>query len=618
MKKLFLTLLLSLSLICNISAQEKARVFPAEGLQVFLGLDDTSSPPIVKDGRAADIQNIVLDITGAASKRNGYKFHCMLDINATDNFDAVTGLHEFYKSDGTRTKIATCNKNLFKISSAGVKTDIRNNITISSASSNEQNYQYSWITALDYAIGTNGLDPPIKTQGTVATTSVLSFSGLTGTNPITKAKCVIWWKNYLIFGNTTENAGATAHPTRIRWSNVGTIETWSNDDYQDIAPLGGQQIEGFATLYDNLYIFLTDSIYKVSLVGGDELIIVTKVSEGIGCIAKNSIQNIQIGNSEGLIFLSRDKTINYCDGVKVQEISTLISNVMDGLVSARLPYAVSIDDQENAHYYLAVSDISTSSNDLLLDFHYGIGEWSKHTNINANAFCIANDSNEKPQIYFGDYDSFTFQMIDPDKDSDVAGEVGVFDGANLTNTATASGVFVLYDTSADFSDATGAMVTITSGTGVGKYSTVCAITASGIVVIDNTITATSQSVYSIGAIDSYYTTKWYDTGSAPLRKNFGELFLWASADTSATMQIYHATDFSNTITSTSVEIGTEGSLWGTAIWGTSTWSGTETELTIIPLNVSGRYIKYKFSENSIDEPMELFGYSTLIWDLDYK
>jgi hypothetical protein len=33
--------------------------------------------------------------------------------------------------------------------------------------------------------------------------------------------------------------------------------------------------------------------------------------------------------------------------------------------------------------------------------------------------------------------------------------------------------------------------------------------------------------------------------------------------------------------------------------------------------VSGRYIKYKFSEDSIDSPMELFGYSTLLWDLDY-
>ncbi len=593
----------------NCFGQESARVFPENNLQLFLGLDDTSSPAGgVKDGRAADIQNITLDITGAASKRNGYKFHVMLDTDTIgDDFEPVTGMHELYKSDGTRTKIATSGSKLFKITAAGVKTDITQGRTITEG----KDYQWQWITALDYAIGTNNVDVPIKTNGT--TTSVLTTSGLS--NALTDAKCVIWWKNYLIFGNTTE--AATVHSTRIRWSNVGTIETWSDDDFVDIATLGGQQIEGMATLYDSLYIFLTDSIYKVSLVGGDELINVSKVSEGIGCIARNSIQNIQIGNSEGLIFLSRDKTINFCDGVKVTEISTNISGVMDDISSSRLPYAVSIDDQENAHYYLAV-DTATAGNNLLLDFHYGIGEWSKHTQIDSNAFCVANDSNEKPQVYFGNYKSFIYQMIDPDKDSDVAGEVGIFDWRGNLTTATGSGLVILYDTGATFTDVTGATVTITSGTGVDEEAVICAVTTSGIVVTNSAMTATGTSVYSIGAIDSYYTTKWYDMGVSPMRKNFGELYLWASADTAANMQIYHATDFISTITSTNVAIGGSGSLWGTAIWGESTWGGDETELTMIPLNVSGRYIKYKFSENTIDEPMTLYGYSTLLWDLNYQ
>ena len=158
---------------------------------------------------------------------------------------------------------------------------------------------------------------------------------------------------------------------------------------------------------------------------------------------------------------------------------------------------------------------------------------------------------------------------------------------------------------------------ITSGTGIDEENVIVATTASGIVVTPSG-TAISGSGYSIGAIDSYYTTKWYDMGSAPMRKNFGELYLWATSDTSVNMQIYHATDFDSSITSTDVTIGASGDLWGTAIWGTSTWAGTATKLSIIPLNVSGRYIKYKFSENSIDEPMDLLSYSTLLWDLDYR
>jgi hypothetical protein len=606
-KKLLLTILLSLSLTCCF-AEGQARVYPPEGLQTFLGLDDTSSPPIVKDGRAADLQNITLDITGAVSKRNGYSFHSLLDTVAlTDDFEAVTGLHEIYKSNGTRIKIATCGDKLFAITSAGVKTDITSGVTITEG----KDKGFSWITALDYGIGTNNVDPPIKTTGLASGTSALSFTGLS--SAITDAKCAIWWKNYLIFGNTTE--AATVHSTRIRWSNVGTIETWSDDDYVDIAALGGQQIEGFATLYDNLIIFLTDSIYKVSLVGGDELINVSKISEGIGCIAKNSIQNIQIGNSEGLVFLSRDKTINFCDGTSVTEISTNISGVMDNLSSARLPYAVSVDDQENAHYYLAAA--TSSTNNLLLDFHYGIGEWSKHTQIDANAFCIANDTNEKPQIYYGNFNSIVYQMVDPDKDSDVGGKIGTITSTGTYDTATATGQMVLYDTSASFTNVTGGTVSFTSGTGVNTEAIITSAITTGVMVTGTNVTATTGTTYSIGAIDAYYTTKWYDTGSAPLRKNFGELFLWGSADTSVNMQIYYATDFSSTISSTNVALGGSGSLWGTAIWGTSTWSGSQTDLTRIPLNVSGRYIKYKFSEDSIDEPMTLYGYSTLLWNLDY-
>ena len=604
-RKLFIVLSIGLTLVCNSFAQEKTRVYPQENLASFLGLDDTSSPPTVKDFRASDIQNVNLDITGQGNKRNGYAFLAMLDTNAVvDNFEAVTGGYELYRSDNTRTILSTCGSKIFKVTTAGAKTDITSGVTITEG----KDYQFSWITALDYAIGTNFQDAPIKTNGT--TTSALSFTGLSDT--VTKAKCAVWWKNYLVLGNTVE-AGVSL-TTRIRWSNIGTIETWSDNDYNNIATLGGQQIEAMATLYDDLYIFLTDSIYKVSLVGGDELITVTKVSEGIGCIAKNSVKTVGIGNSEGIIFVARDKTINYLDGVKVAEISTLISGVMDDLSAVRLPYAVAVDDRVNLHYYLAVTTGSASANNLLLDFHYGIGEWSKHTQIDANAIWIANDANTNPRVYFGNYNSFLYVGFDPDKYSDVAGEVGVFDDRSIMSTTTASGLTVFYDTSADFTDVTGAIVRITSGTGVNEESVIAATTASGIVVV--TDITTGATVYSIGDIDAYYTTKWYDTGSAPRIKNFMELYVWSSTDTSATMQAYYATDFSSTINSIDLVSTTSGSLWGTAIWGTDTWAGTSTSLTRLSLNVSGRFLKVKFAEPTIDEPMDLMGYSLAITDGD--
>lgn len=601
----------------DVYSQEKASIYPPEGLLTFQGLDDTSSPPIVQDGRAADIQNIILDITGAASKRYGYNLLAMLDTNdTTDDFEAVTSIYELYTSGGTRYILTTCANKLFHITTAGAINDITQGVTITEG----QNNQFIWTTALDTAIGTNDADVPIETTGTA--TTALDVSDLTDT--LTKAKAVTWWKNYLIFGNTVENS--IERPTRIRWSNVGTTETFSDDDYIDTATLGGQEIEGFGILYDNLYIFFTDSIYKASLVGGDELLVISKVSEGIGCIAKSSIQNIQIGNSEGLIFLSRDKTINYLDGVKVQEISTVISNEIDDLSATRLPYAVSVDDQINAHYYLAITTGSGTNNNLLLDFHYGIGEWSKHIQIDANALGVANDANTIPQVYFGNHKSFVYQMQDEDLDNDIDGVTGTFStsyNTDVADTSTASGLIVLYDSDADFSTVTGAIVRITSGTGSGTeyiiaqplpYTAISG--ATGIVVIDSTVTATGNSVYSIGDIDAYYTTKWYDLGVAPQRKNFGEVFLWTTTTASSDIAITYATDFADTLTTATVDLQADGDLWGTGIWDTATWGGTASSLSRIPLNVSGRYLKLRFREPDIDEPMTLWGYSLVYWPLD--
>ena len=617
MKKLILALCFSLCISSICFAQGPYRIFPENSLLTFQGMDDTSSPPIVKDGRAADMQNIKLDITGQASKRNGYDREVLLDTNVVgDDFEAVTGLYELYKSDGTRTKLAVNGDKVYSWDTS-TKTDITSSDVIVSGITVSQDNQYVWATALDYAIATNGVDPVFQTDGTTA--DILTMNGFTNSGNFT-AKSVIWWKNYLVFGNTIE--AGTEHRTRVRWSTLGTINTYDDDDFVDVATLGGQQIEALATLYDDLYVFLTDSIYKVSLVGGTALINVSKVSEGVGCIAKNSVKTIGIGNTEGIIFLSRDRTINYFDGNKVQEISTNISTLMDDVYSVRMPYAVAVDDRVNSHYYLATTVDSAATNNLLLDFHYEIGEWGKHTQIDANAICVANDTNTDKRVYFGNYDSFVYILEDPDLNSDVAGEIGIFDIRNIEDTKTASGLIVLYDTSADLADVTGAIVRITAGTGVGEESVIAASAYKsqygyGIVVVDSTMTATGvDSTYSIGDIDAYYTTKWYDTGVSTMRKNFGDLYVWSSTDTSSTMQIYYATDFSETINSLNLSSETSGSLWGTAIWGTSTWAGTATSLVKLPLNISGRFIKFKFEEDDIDEPMDLMGYSLLLFDLD--
>lgn len=598
---------LLLASVCLAGDSQDLRVYPPQGIMTFRGLDEKSSPTSVQDGRSSEAQNVKFTLTGGLSKRAGIKLvNGVLDIPDVA-FQAVTGLYYTKLSSGTAYRIATVG-NRFYYDNSGTWTQVSG-----FSATYAQNNQFVFTTALDNIIFTNDTDAPQLWTGS-GNISNVSFTGLS--NAITKAKCVAWFKNYLIFGNTVENS--VNRKTRIRWSNVGLINTWSDDDYIDIDTLSGQEIQGFGILYDNLYIFMTDSIYKVSLVGGNDLFAISKVVEGTGCIAKNSIQNITLNNTtNGLIFLSKDKTINFFDGTNVVDASILIEDTMDGLLASRLPYAVSAADTND--YYLAVTTGNTAtSNNLLLDFQFSNGDWSKHTQIDANAMASVLDSDGLLQVYYGNYHSFVYQMDNTSLNNDISGHTGTFEAVSVYTTATASGLQIIYDNEASFT-ATGAIVRITGGSAIGEERVIAACTSTGIVVTTAfDTTPTSTSTYSIGDIDAIYTTKWFDLGNPTRRKQFGELYLWAEEQGNMSITANYAQDFGSYLEAQSVSLLGGGGVWGTAVWGTDTWGGQDAVLRQIKLKGSGRFIRYRFTEPDINETFNLYGYSNVFWDGDVQ
>ena len=485
---------------------EEPRSYPPQGLQTFLGLDDTSAPTQVQDGRAQDLQNASLSVSKDLTKRFGYDLIGQnLDVADEANC-AITGLYYTQFSSGTERIVSTCGSNFYYLNGT-VWTQVSGSVVSGTVVSPENN-QFVFTTALDEIIFTNDPNvPPLRYDGTSLTT--VNFSGLSSDSVPTQAKTVAFFKNFLIFGNTVENGVQRA--TRFRWSNVGITSTWSDEDYVDIGALGGQEINALAELYDNLYVFLTDSIYRISFVAGADTFNVSKVTDDIGSIAKNSVQSITLTNAQnGLVFLDKDKKIYFFDGIAPRDITQLITTTMDGLSAARLQYAVSADS--NTNYYLCASNGAVSLNNLCLDFQYQIGEWTKHTNIKANAMAHVLDNNSRDQVYFGTNESFTYQLNDDDLNSDVFGAQRDVESVGSDYAiATATGLQIIYTSGATFAVAelAGAPIAIISGTGEGSTSTVFTNTSTGIVVTDVFgTTPDATSVIETGAIDMFYTTKW--------------------------------------------------------------------------------------------------------------
>lgn len=610
--------LLGLLLVAGQAWAEEPTVFPQGGSNGFLGFDDTSAPTQVQDGRATDLQNVLLDISKGMRQRDGYSVvGDTLDVGGgelgtgvDEDECAITGLYYTKFSSGTERIVSTCGARFYYLN--GSTWDTVSGITVEITAS--QNNQFVWTTALDEIIGTNGANPPIRYNGTIINT--VNFTSLTASSRPTAAKTVAFFKNFLIFANTTENN--VAYKTRFRWSNVGTTSTWTDADYVDIGALGGQEINAMAELYDNLYVFLTDSIYRVSFVAGADTFQVSKVTDDIGSIAKNSVQSITLTNAQnGLIFLDKDKKIYFFNGITVQDISTLMTTTMGALSASRLQYAVSTDT--NTDYYLCVTNGAVGVNNLCLDLQYQLGEWTKHVNIPANAMAHVLDNNGREKNYFGSYEGFVYELNDDDLIDDVGTATGIITVTSRIDTTTASGLQVIYTSGQTYTVGAlaGAPIEITAGPGVGELRTLNGNTTTGLIVTDDFVTSpTVASSFEVGAIDSFYTTKWYDFGQAARLKHFGELYFWGKDEPTASgITVSYATDFNTDIESQTISLDstTGDAIWGSAVWGVSLWGSENDVFRQVKLDSQGRYFRVKWAEDDPAQSFHLYSWNLLYW-----
>lgn len=602
MKKIFL-LLLFLCLASNVYADDPQGLvaYPEGKIMGFRGLDTRSTAPTVPDGRATSLLNVKLSAAFDLKKRPGYSI-----INDTlDDLDisspAITGLFDTEYSNSNKWLLAFVGTKL-KYDNSGTWTTVGGSPSITTG----KNYQWQCIMALDNAVCTNDTDVLIKVDST-PTASVLDVSDLTDT--LTKAKTLAWYRNYLIFGNTVENS--VERPTRFRWSSVGTIETYDDDNYNDISTYAGDEIVGFAELYGELYIFLNKSIWRASFVGGDDIFVFRKVIEGFGAVARDSIKVVTYpdGKSE-IIFLNEEKHIFTFNGIRIAHIDLRIHPDVYDFNESRLQYAQAVFDGE--YYYLSVSTGSLTTNDTVYVYNLETGEWTKYDQIDANAFARV-DASSEIKTYFGNYNAFVYWLDNPDLNNDVDGATGIIESAGQVDVLTETGAQILVDSDLATGDYTGAIIKITSGTAAGEEAVILSGITTG-VIIANTFTTTpdSTSVYSIGAIDAQYTGKHYDLGDSSREKAFLGMLLWASEASSSAVDVDHYVDFGSILGSETIDLSpSTASLWDSAIWDESVWGTTGNKIYTVPFTGFGNTIQIKFENDSIDEGFHLYGYSLL-------
>jgi len=360
------------------------------------GLVTRTSPAALSPNSASDLLNVDFDKTFGIKKRSGY---AKKNSSALAQSNCV-GLTEFVKADGTRYLVGVWDDKIYKMDSYdGTWDDITGAVTLTSSATN----YVSFAVLNDTLIGTNGVNAPWKWTGT-GNAAALSISNFT------LAKYVFAYKSRLVFLATTETS---LQPGRLRWSNAGTIETYSAADFLDVST-GGPVITGGALFYDDLYVSKNGhnaSLIKVYYTGNEDVPFAAITAGEVGAISNQSIAvtYLEQGGS-GIAYVGVDNKFRFYDGNSDRSICESITPTLETLNQAKFNviHACYFPKRTQLWFWVVYSTNTTKSYALVYDTR--LGAWLFNSGMAMNAACVIKDSDNEEQMVAGGYNGYLYTM----------------------------------------------------------------------------------------------------------------------------------------------------------------------------------------------------------------
>src|SRR5574341_1449686 len=326
----------------------------------FLGLNLQSNALDLNPGWALEINNAIIDNSGAASARKGWT-----KVNATPitGSPVIEQLHEYISASGTSIIISAANNKLF--SGEATLTDI----TPGSP---------SWVGNLwkiqnftNHAYFFQRGQPALRYDGSVVVglTTVAGFldsaDAIIGT--LKPNECLSAYGRLWVADTSTEKM-------KIWWCDSLLGHIWSGGssgslDLRTVLPKGMDEVVALRAWNGFLVIFLKKHIIIYDSPQTPAALVLKEVIDGIGCIARDSIQEI----GTDILFLS-DSGVRSL-GRTIQEkslpIGDISHNVKDSLIGnvgqADLSRIKSVYHENESFYLLALPN-STYSNNFILVF----------------------------------------------------------------------------------------------------------------------------------------------------------------------------------------------------------------------------------------------------------
>jgi hypothetical protein len=316
----------------------------------FYGLNTQDSPLDLGSGFALVATNCIIDQYGRVGCRKGWT-KVNSSTGALGSNDA-TVIHELVQSNGTLTILFAGNLKLFKLDGSNAVSELTYGGGGSAPTITANNWQCASLNGITYFFQ-SGHDPLIFDPA-VSTTTYCRVSEKTGyVATVPSANIAISAFGRLWVATTTTN-NSTVYFSDLISGHVWSTGTAGSLNVNNVWVNGADEITGLAAHNGFLFIFGKRQILIYSGATTPSTMTLSDTVEGIGCIARDSIQV----SSTDVIFLSNSgirslmRTIQEKSSPERDLSKNVRNELMVKMISEDLATVKSIYSEQNAFYLI--------------------------------------------------------------------------------------------------------------------------------------------------------------------------------------------------------------------------------------------------------------------------
>lgn len=262
----------------------------------FYGLNTQDSPLDLASGFALTATNCVIDQYGRVGARKGWT-----KVNSSSGnlgANAVGVIHELVQTDGTLTVLFAGNNKIFRLGASNAVTELTYGGGGTAPTISASNWQCASLSGITYFFQT-GHDPLIYDPA-VSTTTYRRVSEKTGyVSTVQQADICISAYGRLWTASTASNK-STVYFSDLLSGHIWSTGTAGSLNVNTVWPNGPDEITGLAAHNNFLFIFGKRQILVYQGANSPSTMSLYDTVGGIGCIARDSIQN----TNTDVVFLS--------------------------------------------------------------------------------------------------------------------------------------------------------------------------------------------------------------------------------------------------------------------------------------------------------------------------